>query len=307
MRIFLTGGSGMVGRNIREHPHSRKHQIQFPSSAELDLLDRDAVYKALAIEMPDMVIHAAGRVGGIQANISNPLRFLQDNLGMGVNVITAAHSLGIPNLINLSSSCVYPKDALNPLTEDMILKGALEPTNEGYALAKIVNTRLCEFISRENLDKNYKTVIPCNLYGPYDKYDPSHSHMIPAVIRKLHEAKQNELEVVDIWGNVKARREFMSARDLAGFIYYAIDHFQSMPQNLNVGLGLDYSIKEYYQAVASVVGYTGKLRYDLTKPVGMKQKLMDDSELTNFGWQPKIALREGLVDAYQFYKDENLK
>ena len=307
MRVFLTGGSGMVGRNILEHPYSRKHQILSPCSAKLNLLDRNAVYKALSEWMPDVIVYAAGQVGGIQANMSNPIRFLQDNLDMGVNVIAAANSLGIPNLLNLSSSCMYPKDASNPLTEDMILTGALEPTNEGYALAKIVTTRLCEYISRENESKNYKTVIPCNLYGPYDKYDPQHSHMIPAVIHKLHEAKENGVRIVDIWGDGEARREFMSARDLAEFIYYAIDHYQNMPQNLNVGLGVDYSIKEYYQVIASVVGYKGKFQYDISKPVGMKQKLMDDSGLNDFGWHPKISLKEGLVDAYQFYKDKNLK
>jgi len=307
MRVFLTGGSGMVGRNILEHPYSRKHQILSPCSAKLNLLDRNAVYKALSEWMPDVIVHAAGQVGGIQANMSNPIRFLQDNLDMGVNVIAAANSLGIPNLLNLSSSCMYPKDASNPLTEDMILTGALEPTNEGYALAKIVTTRLCEYISRENESKNYKTVIPCNLYGPYDKYDPQHSHMIPAVIHKLHEAKENGVRIVDIWGDGEARREFMSARDLAEFIYYAIDHYQNMPQNLNVGLGVDYSIEEYYQVIASVVGYKGKFQYDISKPVGMKQKLMDDSGLNDFGWHPKISLKEGLVDAYQFYKDKNLK
>lgn len=297
----------MVGRNILEHPYSRKHQILSPCSAKLNLLDRNAVYKALSEWMPDVIVHAAGQVGGIQANMSNPIRFLQDNLDMGVNVIAAANSLGIPNLLNLSSSCMYPKDASNPLTEDMILTGALEPTNEGYALAKIVTTRLCEYISRENESKNYKTVIPCNLYGPYDKYDPQHSHMIPAVIHKLHEAKENGVRIVDIWGDGEARREFMSARDLAEFIYYAIDHYQNMPQNLNVGLGVDYSIEEYYQVIASVVGYKGKFQYDISKPVGMKQKLMDDSGLNDFGWHPKISLKEGLVDAYQFYKDKNLK
>lgn len=307
MKVFLTGGSGMVGRNILEHPCSSKHQILAPSSAQLNLLNRDAVHEALSAWMPDMVIHAAGRVGGIQANMFNPIGFLQENLDMGVNIITSANSLGIPNLLNLSSSCMYPRDATNPLTEDMILTGVLEPTNEGYALAKIVTTRVCDYISREDANKSYKTVIPCNLYGPYDKYDPDHSHMIPAVIHKLHEAKESGVGIVDIWGDGEARREFMSARDLAEFIYYAIDHYQNMPQNLNVGLGMDYSIQEYYQAIASVVGYKGKFKYDIFKPVGMKQKLMDDSRLNGFGWHPKISLKDGLVDAYQFYKDTKLK
>jgi GDP-L-fucose synthase len=199
---------------------------------------------------------------------------------------------------------MYPRDALNPLSEDLILKGELEPTNEGYALAKVTSTRLCEYISKEDSNKLYKTVIPCNLYGRFDKFDPNHSHMIPAVIRKIDEAKKNQQVEIDIWGDGEARREFMYAEDLAEFIYYALDNFATMPQNLNVGLGTDFTINEYYQAVAKVVGYTGRFTHDLSKPVGMKQKLIDDSKLKTFGWSYKTSLEAGIKKTYDFYLNE---
>ena len=169
--------------------------------------------------MPDLIIHSAGLVGGIEANIKNPVDFLLKNTDMGINVISSAASLGIKNLINLGSSCMYPREASNPLTEDLILKGELEPTNEGYALAKIVAARLCEYINRQGLEKNYKTLIPCNLYGRHDKFSKTNSHLIPAVIRKIHEAKIAGSRTVTIWGDGSARREFMNAADLADFIF----------------------------------------------------------------------------------------
>lgn len=199
---------------------------------------------------------------------------------------------------------MYPRDALNPLGEELILKGELEPTNEGYALAKVTSTRLCEYIRQENPARLYKTIIPCNLYGRFDKFDPNHSHMIPAVIRKIDEAKKNNLVELDIWGDGEARREFMYAEDLADFVFYAITNFDKMPQNLNVGLGTDYTINEYYEAVAKVVGYTGSFKHDLSKPVGMKQKLIDDQKLKAFGWSYKTSLELGIQKTYNFYLSE---
>lgn len=200
---------------------------------------------------------------------------------------------------------MYPRAADNPLNENLILQGELEPTNEGYALAKIVATRLCEYIVREDPTKNYKTLIPCNLYGRHDKYGKANSHLIPAVIRKIHEAKLAGNETVTIWGDGSARREFMNAADLAEFIYFVMDRFEKIPQNLNVGLGHDYSIAEYYRAVASVVGFEGSFEYDLNKPVGMRQKLVDVSQLESLGWRHKINLMDGINEAYNFYR-ENL-
>ena len=201
---------------------------------------------------------------------------------------------------------MYPREATNPLNEELILKGELEPTNEGYAIAKITTTRLCEYINRENGEFQYKTVIPCNLYGKYDKFDPKNSHMLPAVIRKIHEAKINNQEVLDIWGDGEARREFMYAEDLADFVYYAIENFEKMPQNINVGLGHDYTINEYYKVVADVIGYKGKFIHDLSKPVGMKQKLIDDSKLQEFGWKYKTSLQDGIKKTYEYYLNEVL-
>ena len=293
----------MVGRNILEHPESNQHLFVAPTSKELNLLDCDAVRASLSQEMPDLIIHSAGLVGGIQANIANPVDFLLKNTDMGLNVISSAASVGIKNLINLGSSCMYPREASNPLNENLILQGELEPTNEGYALAKIVATRLCEYIVREDSTKNYKTLIPCNLYGRHDKYGETNSHLIPAVIQKIHEAKAAGKATVTIWGDGSARREFMNAADLAEFIYFAMDRFEKIPQNLNVGLGHDYSIVEYYRAVASVVGFEGSFEYDLNKPVGMRQKLVDVVQLESIGWKYKIKLIDGINQAYEFYKE----
>ena len=296
----------MVGRNILEHSQSNQHLFVAPTSKELNLLDRDAVRASLSQEMPDLIIHSAGLVGGIQANIANPVDFLVKNTDMGLNVISSAAAVGIRNLINLGSSCMYPRAANNPLSESLVLQGGLEPTNEGYALAKIVATRLCEYIVRQDFTKNYKTLIPCNLYGRHDKYGKTNSHLIPAVIRKIHEAKVAGDETVTIWGDGSARREFMNAADLADFIYFAIDRLDQLPQNLNVGLGHDYSITDYYRAVASVVGFTGTFEHDFSKPVGMKQKLVNVNNLQNLGWRHEISLIDGITEAYEFYK-ENLK
>ncbi len=303
MKILITGSRGMVGQNILEHRQVSHYEFLTPNRAELNLLDASKVKNYLAENKPDMIIHAAGVVGGIQANIAEPVRFLVDNMQMGLNILTAAKEAGITRFMNLSSSCMYPRDAQNPLAEELILKGELEPTNEGYALAKVASTRLCEYIHREDSDYLYKTVIPCNLYGRHDKFDPKHSHMIPAVMRKLFEAKQAGLQEIDIWGDGLARREFMYAGDLADFVYYAIQNFEAMPQNINVGLGHDYTINEYYTEIARVVGFEGEFIHDLTKPIGMKQKLIDDTKLKEFGWRYTTSLEDGLKQTFAYLKE----
>lgn len=303
MKILLTGASGMVGKNILEHKEACQYEILSPSSKELNLLNREKFQSYLKRKSPDLVIHAAGKVGGIQANISNPVEFLTENIDMGMNVISSSFSLGLKNLINLSSSCMYPKEANNPLSESMILDGKLEPTNEGYALAKTVSTRLCEYIAKQDNSRLYKTIIPCNLYGRHDKFEPKHSHLIPAIIRKIHDAKISGLSHVEIWGDGLARREFMCASDLASFIFYALKNFKKLPQNINVGIGHDYTILEYYKAVAEVLEYDGEFVYDLSKPVGMRQKLVDISLLEKFGWKSNTNLLEGIAQAYDFFKE----
>lgn len=304
LKILITGSNGMVGRNIAEYKDAQKYTLLTPSSKELNLLDRKSVDEYIKLNTPDIVIHCAGIVGGIQANMANPVKFLVDNTQMGLNIIMASREAGIKKFINMSSSCMYPREAINPLGEELILKGELEPTNEGYALAKITSTRLCEYVNKEDNSLKYKTVIPCNLYGRYDKFDPKHSHMLPAVVKKIHEAKINNQQELDIWGDGTARREFMYAEDLADFVYYSLDNFDAMPQNINVGLGEDYTINEYYKAIAEVIGYKGDFVHDLTKPIGMNQKLIDDTKLTEFGWKHKTLLKDGIEKIYDYYLNE---
>ena len=226
MKVLLTGSTGMVGRNILEHAGVSKFEWLTPSSKELNLLNSSEVDNYISNKMPDLIIHTAGKVGGIQANMASPVSFLVENIDMGRNLIIGAKNNGVKRLLNLSSSCMYPRNATNPLNENIILTGELEPTNEGYALAKIFTTKLCEYINKEDNLFAYKTVIPCNLYGRFDKFDPKHSHMLPAVIKKLHEAKESKKKEIDIWGDGEARREFMYAGDLADFIVFCYTEFQ---------------------------------------------------------------------------------
>lgn len=301
IRILLTGGGGMVGRNLLEHPAIGEFEILAPRSDELDLRDFNAVQACLRKYQPDMVIHAAGKVGGIQANLREPVGFLLDNLDMGRNIVWASRQAGVKRLLNLGSSCMYPRNHNEPLREELVLKGELEPTNEGYALAKVVTARLCEYIMREDADYQYKTLIPCNLYGRHDKFDPAHSHLVPAIIHKVHQATHNGQQTVEIWGDGTARREFMYAGDLADAVVRAIKQFESLPVLMNVGLGYDCTINEYYQTAAEVMGYNGKFVHDLGKPVGMARKLVNVERQQAWGWTAHNSLRAGIEQTYDFY------
>jgi GDP-L-fucose synthase len=303
MRIFLTGGRGMVGKNFSEHSAAKAHEILAPTSQELDLRNFDSVLNWIESIKPDIIVHCAGRVGGIQANISNPVAYLVDNLDIGRNVIGAARKFGVRNLLNLGTSCMYPKNTENPLREEMILTGELEHTNEGYALAKITAAKLCEFIGRENPSFYYKTIVPCNIYGRYDKFDPLLSHLVPAIIHKIHLAKTKGDREVDIWGTGNARREFLYAGDLADFMWFALENFEALPSLMNVGIGADLSILDYYRAVAGVIGYSGDFVFDLSKPEGMPQKLVSIDKLKNWGWKSTTSLEEGIAKTYEFYLD----
>ena len=291
----------MVGRNVLDHPDISEFDVLAPCSQELDLRDFNAVQAYLCKRQPDMVIHAAGRVGGIQANMREPVSFLMDNLDMGRNIVLAAHQAGIKQLINLGSSCMYPRNHTEPLSEEMVLKGELEPTNEGYALAKIVTARLCEYIMREDRAYQYKTLIPCNLYGRYDKFDPAHSHLIPSIIHKIHHAKQSGQDTVEVWGDGTARREFMYVGDFADAVLRAIRSFDTLPVCMNIGLGYDYTVNEYYQVAAEVVGYKGEFIHDLSKPVGMARKLVSVERQQVWGWSAQSNLHTGIEKTYEFY------
>ncbi|CCN35035.1 NAD-dependent epimerase/dehydratase [Vibrio nigripulchritudo SO65] len=305
MKLFITGGRGMVGKNIIALAEKRNIEVIAPSRQEVDLNSQTSIKEYLSIHRPDAVIHCAGLVGGIQANIAAPYDFCFQNLQIGLNVIQASYDAGVTRLINMGSSCMYPRVAKNPLKEEQILTGELEPTNEGYAVAKVAVAKLAEYISAQ-YDVEYKTLVPCNLYGYWDKFDVNKSHMIPAVIRKIDEAVKSNQSIVDIWGDGLARREFMFAEDLADFVLFSLDRFDKLPNTMNVGLGYDYSINDYYEAVAEVVGYTGIFEHDLTKPAGMKQKLVDVTQQNNLGWIPKTDLTQGIRRTYQFYLNEVL-
>ena len=300
MRILITGGSGMVGKNLVNFFNvNTNHELFYPTSLDLNLLDTIAVEHYIKLKKPEAIIHCAGLVGGIQANIKQPYSFLSQNLIMGANVIKAAISNNVDKLINLGSSCMYPKDLDRELKEEDILTGLLEPTNEGYAIAKIAVAKLCEYAKKE-FQFNYKTIIPCNLYGMWDKFDPKNSHMIPAVIRKLHLAKISEVNA-EIWGDGTSRREFMYAEDLADFINFSLDKYDSLDDYTNVGLGKDYSILEYYKEISSIVGYKGDFVFDLTKPSGMKRKQCSIKKQEKMGWSPSHTLKQGLTKTYKYY------
>ncbi|MBO2564631.1 GDP-L-fucose synthase family protein [Shewanella algae] len=303
MKLFITGGRGMVGRNIAALAKVRGVDFKAPSREELNLADYDALKKELEDYRPDFVIHCAGLVGGIQANIATPYDFCFQNLKIGINVVQASYDAGVKNLINLGSSCMYPRFAKNPLVESQVLTGELEPTNEGYAVAKITVAKLAQYLSIQ-CGVSYKTYIPCNLYGYWDKFDLRKSHMIPAVIRKIDDAIKKDYDTVDIWGDGLSRREFMFAEDLADFILFSLDKFSDVPSLINVGLGKDYSINDYYYTIAKVLGYKGQFINDLSKPAGMKQKLVNIDLQEKLGWKPSTSLETGITKTYQFYLNE---
>lgn len=301
MKILLTGATGMVGKNLLDGLKTTSHEVLAPARNELDLFDEKAIVHYLEKSQPDLIIHCAGKVGGIQANIEDPFGFFIENLDVGRNLILSAYKTGVPRLLNLGSSCMYPRLGLNPLKESQILTGELEPTNEGYALAKIAVQRLCSYISKQNSQFKYKTLVPCNLYGRYDKFDLKKAHLIPAILRKLHEAKRNQQSSVAIWGDGSARREFLFAGDVADFVLQKIPAFDAWPDVMNLSAVIDYSVTEYYNKAKEVVGYQGQFEYDLSKPVGMQRKLVDASEQQALGWVPPTSLEEGMKITYHYF------
>ena len=299
--LLLTGASGMVGRNLLEHSSANAWNVIAPSSQELNLCDAKATMAFVQQVKPDVIVHAAGRVGGIQANIVAPVDFLVTNLDLGRNIVMAARECGPPRLLNLGSSCMYPRNAANPLPESALMQGELEPTNEGYALAKIAVAKLCDYVSRESPELSYKTIVPCNLYGKHDKFSLGNSHLVPAIIHKIHTAISQSLTEVEIWGDGTVRREFMYAGDLADAIWRALESFDSLPDLMNVGVGSDRSVNDYYRIVAEVIGWEGEFVHDTSKPAGMKQKLVAIDQQTAWGWSAPSSLEQGLRSTYDYY------
>lgn len=291
----------MVGRNLREHPLAATHEIVAPPSSVLDLTDRGASIRYVVDCKPDIIIHCAGKVGGIQANIADPVGFLCQNIDIGMNIVLAAQAADVQRVLNLGSSCMYPRNAQSPLREEMVLTGSLEPTNEGYALAKILVARLCDYISRTAPHLRYRTLIPCNLFGLHDKFDPNISHLLPAIIYKIHTALHMGSKTVEIWGDGTARREFMLASDLAEGIWTAINRFDDLPEMMNLGVGRDHAINDYYETAARVIGWQGRFVHDLSKPIGMKKKLVCVARQREFGWMPATSLEDSIAQTYAYF------
>jgi GDP-L-fucose synthase len=300
MRLLITGGRGMVGSNL-VRGLSAAHEVVAPGRAELDLLDAGGVRVTVARLAPDLIIHAAGRVGGIAANAAANSSFLYENTMMGLNLLEAARLAGVPRVLNLGSSCIYPKDRAGTLAEGDLHTGPLEPTNEGYAVAKIAVLKYAEMLRNDDPRHDYKTAIPCNLYGPGDHFEPPRSHMVPSAIRKIDDARRQGLPTVEIWGDGTARREFMYVGDLVDFVGHAIERWDTLPPLVNVGLGHDYTINEYYAEIADVVGWDGTFVHDTSKLVGMKRKLLSVALAGEWGWKAPTPLADGLRTTYEHY------
>ena len=296
----------MVGQNFKAHENAAQHTLIAPSRQQLDLRNFADIIYFIKDCRPDIIIHAAGKVGGIKANVSDPYGFFNENLMIGQNVIGAAKECNVQRLINLASSCIYPRNAKSPLKETDVLTGSLEPTNEGYALAKIAALRLCEYISSQFEGIYYKTIIPCNLFGPFDKFDPVTGHLIPAIIRKIDDAVNKGDQAVTIWGDGTARREFMFAGDFAGLLWRACEMFDSLPGVMNAGVGHDYSVKDYYEITASVIGYNGQFVFDLSQPTGMTKKLTNCDLVSDWGWSAQVKLADGIAQTYDYFKGGDL-
>jgi GDP-L-fucose synthase len=313
-KIYVAGHRGMVGSAIvRELKRKGYHRILTRTHAELDLTDQVAVRQFFQIEKPDQVYLAAAKVGGIYANNSYPAEFIYDNLMIQNNVIHQAFLCGVRKLLFLGSSCIYPKDAAQPMSEEVLLTGKLEPTNEPYAIAKIAGIKMCESYNRQYRDSHkvdYRSLMPTNLYGPGDNYHPENSHVIPALIGRFHEAKLCNASFVSIWGSGRPRREFLHVDDLACASIFVMNLLSSqydllinpMQSHLNVGFGCDVSIRELAKIIAEVVGYHGNIIFDTTKPDGTEKKLLDSSRLRSLGWSPSIELQEGLMKTYLDFK-----
>jgi GDP-L-fucose synthase len=299
-KVFVAGHRGMVGSAIvRRLQRAGFENILTRSRQELDLMDRAAVRGFFEAERPNYVVDAAARVGGIAANFEKPVEFLIENLTIQNNVIQAAADFGVTKLLFLGSSCIYPKLAPQPLTEDALLTGPLEPTNDAYAIAKIAGIKLCQAYARE-YGKNFISGMPTNLYGPNDNFDLHTSHVLPALIRKVHEVKECGAKEVSVWGSGTPRREFLHVDDLADACFFLLENYSS-PEIVNIGCGEDVSIKELAETVCEVLGFQGSLVFDASKPDGTPRKLMNVGRLLALGWKPRIGLKEGIRDAYEWF------
>ena len=309
-KIFVAGHRGMVGSAIVRQLQAREgYDIVTRTHAELDLLNQTDVQKFFRDERVDQVYLAAAKVGGIHANNTFPAEFIYENLVIECNIIHEAHQAGVQKLLFLGSSCIYPRLAPQPMREDALLTGTLETTNEPYAIAKIAGIKLCESYNRQ-YGRDYRSVMPTNLYGPHDNFHPENSHVIPALLRRFHEARLAHAPEVVVWGSGTPMREFLHVNDMATASVHVMElevetyqtHTQPMLSHINVGTGVDCTIRELAETIARVVGYEGRVAFDASKPDGAPRKLMDVSRLKALGWQASIGLEDGLRDTYSWFQ-----
>jgi GDP-L-fucose synthase len=298
-RIWVAGHRGMVGSAVAKRLSDEGYEVLSANRRDVDLLDMGAVQRWLQRNRPDGVIMAAARVGGILANDTRPAEFLYENLAIGTNVIHAAHAADVDRLVFLGSSCIYPKFAPQPIREDSLLTGPLEPTNEWYAIAKIASLKMCQAY-RKQYGRRYVSIMPCNLYGPNDNFDLTSSHVLPALMRKFHEAKAGGRGEAVVWGSGRPLREFLHVDDLARATILCLETYDGF-EPLNCGAGFDVSIADLAGIVAGAVGFAGRLTFDPSKPDGTPRKLMDSSRIAELGWRPQITLEDGVKSTYEWF------
>jgi len=299
MKVFLTGGRGMLGQHIKQQLGKLGHGVLAPTSSELNLIDLDATSEYIASSKPDVVIHCAAVVGGIQANIEGGGRFLTENLAIDHSVIFGAKNAEVKNFLYIGSSCMYPANRLEPLQVSDLLSGPLEPTNASYALAKITGAKAVEaFDSIKEL--NWKTFIASNLYGPGDHFEPTRSHLVAAIISKVQEAKERGDEKISMWGDGKVKREFTYVIDFAEWIAISISNLERFPSLINVGCGVDFTVQEFYEIAMKELEYDGQLEADPSKPNGNLRKLMDSSLARGLGWNPSTSINEGISNTHKW-------
>ncbi len=304
-KIYIAGHKGMVGAALLRHLKAKGYEhFVLKTSLELDLRKQQQVASFFAEEKPDYVFLAAAKVGGIQANNTYRADFLYENLMIQNNVIHESYRQGVKKLLFLGSSCIYPKLAPQPIKEDYLLTGLLEPTNEPYAIAKIAGIKLCEAY-RAQYGCNFISVMPTNLYGPHDSYDLQNSHVLPALLRKFHEGKVKQAASVEVWGSGTPRREFLHVDDLAEACVYLMEHYDE-PELINIGTGEDISIKALALLIGEITGFQGEVRFDSSKPDGTPRKLLDVSKLHSYGWKHKINLPDGIRSVYEQYAREEI-
>ncbi len=302
-KLYIAGHNGMVGSAlIRAAQHSNQYEVITATREQLNLLDQGAVFAFLKENKPDAVIIAAAKVGGIHANSQYPAEFIYENLAIAANIIEGSHRAGVQRLLNLGSSCIYPKHAPQPIKESYLLSSELETTNEAYAIAKIAALKMCQHY-RNQYGLLYHSAMPTNLYGPGDNYHAENSHVVPGLIRRVHEAKLQQLPSVSIWGTGTPRREFLYVDDLAAACMHLIEH-SNPPDWVNIGVGEDVSIKELVELIVDIVGYEGIIKNDYSKPDGTPRKLLDVSLCNQLGWCATTSLRDGLTQAYQSFLEE---